>query len=93
MGEKAGIPMFLFPGSVGMTVGITGGFTGGVTGGFTGGFTIKTKKGKISKENGKLLQTYFTKAADNILLKHRVFQDCESHPMRTLLFYYYWSCM
>ena len=63
MGEKPDMPMFLFPGSVGIT--------GGVTDGITDGFTIKTKERKISQENGK---------ADNILLKHQVFQDCEWHP-------------
>ena len=52
MGEKADMPMFLFPGSVGIT--------GGVTDGITDGFTIKTKEREISQENGKLLQARFS---------------------------------
>lgn len=42
MEEKADMPMFLFPGSVGVTSGITVGVTGE--------FTIKTKERKISRE-------------------------------------------
>lgn len=63
---------FLFLGVVGIN--------GRETDGITGGFTIKTKKSKVSKGNGKLLQAYLTKAADNILSKRRVFQHWESYP-------------
>ena len=54
MEEKAGIPLFLFPGSVGVT--------GGITAGVTDGFTINTKESEILQRTLlKQLTIYFLK--------------------------------